>query len=219
MTNPQELQAAGPLTLSAVTAADLMTPNLVSFDRNATAKEAAAFLTDRGFSAARVNDEAGRTVGVVSRADVVVHHRQKSEYVPAVPDYYERSDLATLVGHGDDQRVGGRVAARRAQRRGPATVAPGGPVRDRGDRRRHGLPGVAGGRDGGRTPAALVGMAAVAGLRLAAIWWGAPAARLSCSGRGSGNRARSAFVMMAGDQCGHRIARGGALRSLREEGA
>ena len=53
----------------------------------------------------------------------------------------------------------------------------------------------------GRTPAALVGMAAVAGLR-----WppsvGAPAAGLSCAGRGSENRARSAFVMMAGDQCG-----------------
>ena len=37
--------------------------------------------------------------------------------------------------------------------------------------RRHGLSGVAGGRDGAYT-AALVGMAAVAGLRLAAIWWG-----------------------------------------------
>ena len=88
----------GPLTLAAATAADLMTPNPVSIGQNATVKEAVAFLTDRGFSAAPVIDEAGRPVGVVSRADIVVHHRNKSEYVPAVPDYYEKTDLATRSG-------------------------------------------------------------------------------------------------------------------------
>jgi CBS domain-containing protein len=88
----------GPLTLAAATAADLMTPNPVSIGQNATVREAAAFLTDRGFSAAPVIDEAGRPVGVVSRADIVVHHRNKSEYVPAVPDYYEKTELATRSG-------------------------------------------------------------------------------------------------------------------------
>lgn len=98
MTSPQELKAASPLTLSAATAADLMTPNPVSIGQNATVKEAAAFLTDRGFSAAPVMDEAGRPVGVLSRADIVVHHRQKADYVPVVPDYYEKTELATRSG-------------------------------------------------------------------------------------------------------------------------
>jgi CBS domain-containing protein len=84
--------------LSAPTAADLMTPNPVSVRQDATVKEAAASLTDRGFSAAPVIDNAGRPVGVLSRADIVVHHRQKAEYVPPVPDYYQRTDLATPSG-------------------------------------------------------------------------------------------------------------------------
>jgi CBS domain-containing protein len=75
-----------------------MTPNPVSIGQDATVKEAAAFLTDRGFSAAPVIDQAGRPVGVLSRADIVVHHRQKAEYVPPVPDYYQRTDLATPSG-------------------------------------------------------------------------------------------------------------------------
>jgi CBS domain-containing protein len=33
-------------------------------------------LTDRGFSAAPVIDEAGRPIGVVSRADILVHDRE-----------------------------------------------------------------------------------------------------------------------------------------------
>ena len=98
MTSPQELQTAGSFTLSAPTAADLMTANPVSISQDATVKDAAAFLTDRGFSAAPVIDNAGRPVGVLSRADIVVHHRQKAEYVPPVPDYYQRTDLATSSG-------------------------------------------------------------------------------------------------------------------------
>jgi CBS domain-containing protein len=75
-----------------------MTPNPVSIGQNATVNEAAAILSDRGFSAAPVIDEAGRPVGVVSRADIVIHHRHKVESVPAVPDYYEKADLATRSG-------------------------------------------------------------------------------------------------------------------------
>lgn len=98
MTSSQEPAPVGPLTLAAATAADLMTPNPVSIRQDATVKEAAAFLTDRGFSAFPVMDEAGRPVGVLSRADVVVHHRNKAESVPAAPHYYERTDLVARAG-------------------------------------------------------------------------------------------------------------------------
>ena len=59
-----------------------MTPNPLSIRQNATVKEAAAFLSDRGISAAPVIDDAGRAVGVLSRADIVVHHRQEAQFVP-----------------------------------------------------------------------------------------------------------------------------------------
>jgi CBS domain-containing protein len=89
--------AAG-LTLWAETAADLMTPNPVSIGADETVKEAVAFLTDKGFSAAPVIDHAGRPVGVLSRSDILVHDREKVEYVPAVPEYYEKSELTTPSG-------------------------------------------------------------------------------------------------------------------------
>jgi predicted transcriptional regulator len=95
MTSLQEPQAARPLTLNAASAANLMTPNPLSIRQNATVKEAAAFLSDRGISAAPVIDDAGRAVGVLSRADIVVHHRQEAQFVPQFSDYYERTDLAS----------------------------------------------------------------------------------------------------------------------------
>lgn len=66
-----------PLLLKARTAADLMTPNPVSLREEATAREAARFLTDRGFSAAPVINEAGEPVGVLSQTDIVVHARER----------------------------------------------------------------------------------------------------------------------------------------------
>jgi CBS domain-containing protein len=62
--------------LDAQRARDLMSPNPVSLRRKATVREALALLTDRGFSAAPVIDEAGRPVGVVSRTDILVHERE-----------------------------------------------------------------------------------------------------------------------------------------------
>ena len=82
MTSTQEHEVNRSLTLNAATAADLMTPNPLSIRQNATVKEAAAFLSDRGISAAPVIDDAGRAVGVLSRADIVVHHRQEAQFVP-----------------------------------------------------------------------------------------------------------------------------------------
>src|SRR3954471_16296271 len=91
-----ERQANRSLTLNAETAADLMIPNPLSIRQNATVKEAAAFLTDRGISAAPVIDNAGRAVGVLSRADIVVHHREAAQFVP---EFYQRTDLAA---HADE---------------------------------------------------------------------------------------------------------------------
>src|SRR6476469_829826 len=64
------------MVLDGTTAADLMTANPLSIAAGATVREALALLTDRGFSAAPVIDEARRPVGVVSRTDVLVHERE-----------------------------------------------------------------------------------------------------------------------------------------------
>jgi CBS domain-containing membrane protein len=64
------------LTLTAVTAADMMSPNPVSLEHDATVPEAVALLTDRGFSAAPVIDDAARPIGVLSRGDILVHERE-----------------------------------------------------------------------------------------------------------------------------------------------
>jgi len=91
-------EASGRLTLWAGTAADLMTPNPVSMGADESVKEAVAFLTDKGFSAAPVIDGAGRPIGVVSRSDILVHDREKVEYVPTVAEYDEKMDMTTPSG-------------------------------------------------------------------------------------------------------------------------
>jgi CBS domain-containing protein len=68
---------SGRLVLNARTAADLMSTNPISIRAQATVAEAVATLTDRGFGAAPVIDEAGRPVGVISRADVLIHDRER----------------------------------------------------------------------------------------------------------------------------------------------
>jgi CBS domain-containing protein len=78
--------SAPRLILAAQTAAELMTPDPISLEQDATVPEAVALLTDRGFSAAPVIDEAGRPVGVLSRTDVLVHEREnarKASFGPA----------------------------------------------------------------------------------------------------------------------------------------
>jgi IMP dehydrogenase len=49
-----------------------MTPNPVSIGQLTTVRDAAAFLTAKGISAAPVIDGAGRAVGVVSSTDILV---------------------------------------------------------------------------------------------------------------------------------------------------
>jgi CBS domain-containing protein len=88
-------ETKGPrMILDAATAKDLMWPNPVSIDESATIREGVAFLVDKGFSAAPVIDRAGRPVGVLSRADVLVHDREQVHHL-APPEYYRGADLAT----------------------------------------------------------------------------------------------------------------------------
>ena len=82
------------LILDTMTASDLMTPNPVSLREDATVHDAVALLTDRGFSAAPVIDEAGRAVGVLSRADIVVHDRESGFHVER-PDHFRVRDIMT----------------------------------------------------------------------------------------------------------------------------
>jgi CBS-domain-containing membrane protein len=66
-----------PLTLLASTAREIMTPGPVSLSATDTVAEATQFLTERGFGAAVVIDEAGHPLGVVTKTDVLVHARQR----------------------------------------------------------------------------------------------------------------------------------------------
>ncbi len=81
------------LILVVETAGDLMTPNPVSIHEGATLREAAAMLTDREISAAPVIDDAGRPVGVLSRADLVRHDRETATYLKPAPEFYQEAEL------------------------------------------------------------------------------------------------------------------------------
>jgi predicted transcriptional regulator len=70
------------LTFEARTAADLMTTDLASVRESASLRETIALMVDRGVSAVAVTDAAGRPVGVLSRADVLTHDREKVDYLP-----------------------------------------------------------------------------------------------------------------------------------------
>jgi CBS domain-containing protein len=91
-------QAVGRLVLFAQTAEDLMTRNPVSIDQHATIHDAAALLTDKEISAAPVIDEAGRPIGVISRADIVRHDREKARFLEPTPEFYDRAELVLDSG-------------------------------------------------------------------------------------------------------------------------
>jgi CBS domain-containing protein len=93
--------------LDADNAADLMTPNPVSIRDSASVREAVALLIDKGFSAAPVIDSSGRPVGVLSRADIMVHDREKVDYVASAPEYYEKSDL--MLRSGENLKEGFQI--------------------------------------------------------------------------------------------------------------
>jgi CBS-domain-containing membrane protein len=72
-----QAQPSPALTLDAACAADLMSASPMSIEATATVPEVVAALTGRGCPAAPVIDEGGRPVGVVSRADLLVHKRER----------------------------------------------------------------------------------------------------------------------------------------------
>jgi CBS domain-containing protein len=86
------------MTLAADTAQDLMTRSPVSVSADASLHEAIVLLTDRGYSAAPVIDDAGRPVGVLSVTDIVVHDREHVEYLERYPEYYHQAELKTKAG-------------------------------------------------------------------------------------------------------------------------
>jgi CBS-domain-containing membrane protein len=81
------------LTLKARTAEELMTRQVISIPESAPLREAVTTLVDRGFSGAPVIDDAGRAVGVISLSDIVVHDRNRVDYVRPAPEYYLSADL------------------------------------------------------------------------------------------------------------------------------
>lgn len=74
----------GP-SLQAKTARDLMGPGIVSLRAKATVAEAVALLTDKGYHAAPVIDEAGRPVGVVTQGDILLHDREHGTHLAHAP--------------------------------------------------------------------------------------------------------------------------------------
>lgn len=86
MRGTQTSEATEPMVLEAHTARDLMTASPISIEYKATVAEAIALLTDRGFSAAPVIDDAGRAVGVISRTDLLVHDRERMTHPQPVPE-------------------------------------------------------------------------------------------------------------------------------------
>ena len=77
MASTPTVPCASRLALDAARAVDLMTANPMSIRAAATVPEAVAVLIEKGFSAAPVIDESGRPVGVVSRADILIHERER----------------------------------------------------------------------------------------------------------------------------------------------
>jgi CBS domain-containing protein len=103
------LHALEPLELRARTAADLMVPNPVSLRADATATEALRLFTHKGITAAPVIDEAGHPIGVLSRSDLLIHHRETTAPPPAHAPYFQDAHLeapvCTVPDATSDRRV------------------------------------------------------------------------------------------------------------------
>lgn len=80
-----------PCPFESLQAKELMSPNPVSIRRDATIREALELLTDHGFGAAPVIDDAGRPVGVLSRTDVLIHEREYVRHANAADTFSESS--------------------------------------------------------------------------------------------------------------------------------
>ncbi|HTU19261.1 MAG TPA: CBS domain-containing protein [Gemmataceae bacterium] len=81
------IPAPPALVLAAQTAEELMVPNPISLRGDATIPEAVALMTDRGFCAAPVIDDAGRPIGVLSRTDVLIHEREQVRHAEPAEEF------------------------------------------------------------------------------------------------------------------------------------
>ncbi len=81
------------LVLAAATAADLMTPNPVSVQGNASIGHATKFLINNAFSAAPVIDEAGKPIGVLSQTDLLIHKREAVAMPQARDDFFAKEEI------------------------------------------------------------------------------------------------------------------------------
>lgn len=84
-----------PLVLEGRTAEELMVSNPISLREDATIAEVMAVMTDRGFSAAPVIDEAGRPCGVLSQTDVLIHEAEQARRTPPAIDSTRVSEIMT----------------------------------------------------------------------------------------------------------------------------
>jgi len=116
------------LTLRARTASELMAKNPMSIRADATTAEALSFFTKKGITAAPVIDAAGRPIGVLSRSDLLVHHRETALPPSSGIDCVEER----FTSEPQSQRIEGDTnAATVAELMTPAvfSVAPDTPVR------------------------------------------------------------------------------------------
>lgn len=77
------------------TARDLITRQPISISERSTVREAAAFLMNAGLHAAPVINDAGRPVGVLSRADIVRHYMDQKHGLAACS--YQREEEEAIL--------------------------------------------------------------------------------------------------------------------------
>jgi CBS domain-containing protein len=106
MGTKQKAVPSARMSLDVEAASEIMRQNPISIRDNATIREAVALLSDKGFSAAPVINAAGHPVGVVSRSDILVHDREKTEYVAPAPNYYE-AEVEEVHARTHEHRRGG----------------------------------------------------------------------------------------------------------------
>jgi CBS domain-containing protein len=71
-------QSVGQMVLEAATAAEMMSSNPKSLNKDSLLSDAVAMMATKGFNAAPVIDETGRPVGVLSGADVLIHQGESA---------------------------------------------------------------------------------------------------------------------------------------------
>ena len=75
MSNPK-IHPSASRPFESLRAKDMMSPHPVCLHCDAGIREALELMTDRGFGAAPVIDEASRPIGVISRTDILLHERE-----------------------------------------------------------------------------------------------------------------------------------------------